>query len=324
MLHILLLILKIIGIVILVILGMLLLVIVGALFVPVRYRIEATRTEGKGQPPVMVSAKVTWFLHFLNVLLRYTGETYVRVRITIVTIYRRPKKQRKERIKKASGKQKKRRKTEEKSDQADMAEKHAACTETVENESRVEAAAISEKDEREEKTEEKDSFRERLHAFFERIRSFMIKVKDLFQNIQYTIRNFCDKIKSIWNDVEFRRELIASERFQSAWMLCKKELGTVLKSIRPQKFEAEFIVGMEDPATTGEILAVCGMLYPFFGSHVDVVGDFERKRLEGRVFMKGKIRCFTLLRVALKLYYNENVKMMYRLLKEGGSANGGE
>lgn len=72
MLHILLLILKIIGIVLLSILGILLLGIICALFVPVRYRIEAVRQEGEGQPPAAVRVKVTWLLHLINFLFVLT------------------------------------------------------------------------------------------------------------------------------------------------------------------------------------------------------------------------------------------------------------
>ena len=84
MLHIILLILKIIGIVLLCLLGILLLALCSVLFVPVRYRIEITRKEGENQPPVVVRVKITWLLHFLNILIRYPAEVMVRVRIMIL------------------------------------------------------------------------------------------------------------------------------------------------------------------------------------------------------------------------------------------------
>ena len=71
MLHIILLILKIIGIVLLCILGIIILALFCVLFVPVRYRIEVMRKEGEDEPPVDVRVKVTWLLHLLNILIRY-------------------------------------------------------------------------------------------------------------------------------------------------------------------------------------------------------------------------------------------------------------
>ncbi len=73
---------------------------------------------------------------------------------------------------------------------------------------------------------------------------------------------------------------------------------------------------MDDPAATGEILAVWGMLYPVIGGYVDVAGDFERKRLEGHLLLKGKIRFFTFLRVAVKIYFNKDIRKLYKLLKK--------
>ena len=89
-----------------------------------------------------------------------------------------------------------------------------------------------------------------------------------------------------------------------------------MKSLKPKKFEAAFVVGTDDPASTGEILAVCGMLYPILGPQVNVVGDFERKRLEGHLLLKGKIRFFTFLRVAVKIYFNKDIRKLYKLLKK--------
>ena len=90
MLHILLLLLKIIGIIILCILGTIILVLLGILFVPVRYRIEVVRKEGENESPVVVQAKVTWLLHFINVLVRYSTEFYLRIRLLFIPLFRWP------------------------------------------------------------------------------------------------------------------------------------------------------------------------------------------------------------------------------------------
>ena len=106
MLHILLLILKIIGILLLCLLGLLVLGTVCVLFVPVRYRIEAERREGEGEPPVAVRVKVTWLLHFINLALRFDGSLFLRARIMVFTLFRLPKKKnrKKNSVKEQSGK----------------------------------------------------------------------------------------------------------------------------------------------------------------------------------------------------------------------------
>lgn len=109
--------------------------------------------------------------------------------------------------------------------------------------------------------------------------------------------------------------MVEGEPFKRSFALCKGELLSIVKSVKPRKFEASLIVGMDDPASTGEILAICGMLYPIIGGHVDVRGDFENKRLEGQVLIVGKLCIFTFLRTAVKIYFNKDIRKLYKLLK---------
>lgn len=333
MLHILLLILKIIGILLLCLLGVLVLGIACMLFVPVRYRIEAEREEGEGKPPVVLRVKVTWLLHFVNLVLRFDGSLFVRARITIFTLFRLPKKEKKRR---GHGKKKK-----EKSGQNGSGAKNAAAEEQGERretDANADETASSERtaenpesdrpnesiknrpDESMEKpgeeTEGKPSLLDKLRAIPEILRGIFLKIKSFFENIRYTIRKFCDKIRSVSDTMEYYRSVIEGEAFQRSFALCKGELIRIGKSLKPQKFQAQLVVGMDDPAATGQILAVCGMLYPLLGGHVDVAGDFDRKRLEGHVFVKGKIRFFTFLRVAVKVYFNKDIRKLYQLLKK--------
>lgn len=341
MLHILLFILKMIGIVLLCIVGVLLLGIACALFVPVRYRIEAVRKEGGGEPPVRVRVKVTWLLHLINLLIRFDGELVVRARILIFTVLRIPPKE------KRGGKGRKREKAPTETaqtdstaelgaamaEQAGTAEPDAAVAERPDTsqESRVKASEITqarpeaegpeenrEGDEDWEETaqaQEKPGVSDKLRALLMILQRLFEKIKGFFENIQYTISRFCDKIRSVSDTIEYYREVVEGEAFKRSFALCKGELLAAARSLKPRKFEASLIVGMDDPASTGEILAVCGMLYPIIGGHMDVRGDFENKRLEGQMLIVGKLRMFTFLRAMLKIYFNKDIRKLYRLLK---------
>lgn len=322
MLHILLLILKIIGIIFLCILGMLILALLCFLFVPVRYRIEVVRKEGENEPPVVVQAKITWLLHFLNVLIRYSTEFYLRIRLLFIPVFRLPQKE-----KNRAGKRKKREKREEKKEEKEEAKEEAKEVKREEiAEEKEEIPRITVKI-KERETEQNTGCTKAAEAlkpqnFVHKLRALWKKIQNFIENIQYTIRNICDKIKEIWNNIQYYSDLVQSDVFQNTFILCKKELCRIFKGIMPKTFVADLAVGMDDPAATGKILAVCGMLYPVLGGHINVVGDFEQKRLEGRIFMKGRIYGITLLYVCVKIYFNENVKKLYKLLKKGGSVNG--
>ena len=72
MIHILLVILKIIGIVLLVILGLLLGILLAVLFIPVRYK-----AEGSYHGQLLLSVCATWFFHILAFRAVYEGEGLV-------------------------------------------------------------------------------------------------------------------------------------------------------------------------------------------------------------------------------------------------------
>ena len=328
MLHIILLILKILGIVLLCVVGILLLAIAGVLFVPVRYRIRLTREEGEDKPPVTVYVKVTWLLHLVNVLVRYPGEVMVRARILIFTVFRIPEKEKK------AGKVKKSEKPK-KTKQSDKDDNEKGCGEpdtnvdedtitsmqesTVSEERDIPSVSTATKeDEPIEESEEKESLFAKIRKIFTKIKQIIKKIKEFCENIQYTIRKFCDKIKAVLDNIQYYREVIDSDPFRQSVESCKSELGWVFKKLKPDKFEADFIVGMDDPATTGEILAICGILYPFIGQHVRVVGDFdcEKTRIEGQLHIRGRIRAITFIRTAVRIYFNKDVKKLIKMLKK--------
>ena len=340
MLHIILLILKIIGIVLLSIVGIILLSIACVLLVPVRYRIRLTREEGEGKPPAVVYVKITWLLHLINVLIRYPAEVMVRARIMIFTLFRIPAEEKK--VKSEKPKKIKQAKKEEQEEYIEAVpdtdlQKLSDQAVLISEEERKNAAVSTvtegytafggddeefiqhepEKGEPEE-PEEKNSLFAKIKGILAKIKQIIEKIKKFFENIQYTIRKFCDKIKAVSDNIQYYREVLESDPFRQSAELCKKELSRALKKLKPDKFETDFIVGMEDPAATGEILAICGILYPLIGPNVRVVGDFDcdKAHIEGQLYIRGKVRIITFIRTAVRIYFNKDIKKMIKLLKK--------
>ena len=318
MLHITLLILKIIGIVLLCVVGILLLTIVCVLFVPVRYRIRLAREEGEDKPPVVVYVKVIWLLHLVNVLVRYPAEPVVRIRILIFTLFRIPQKEKKPGKRTDKGKKKKR--TDE-TEQAISEERKVPESSVITTEGKLAEGNGEDFGQRSlnlEESREKEFLFRKIRQIFIKIKQIVKKIKSFFKNIQYTIRRFCDKIKNVSDNIQYYREALESAPFRQSAELCKKELGWVLKKLKPDRFEADFIVGMEDPATTGEILAICGMLYPLIGQYVRVVGDFDcgKTHVEGQLYIRGRVKMITFLRTVVRIYFNKDIKKLIKLLKK--------
>ncbi len=338
MLHIILLILKIIGAVLLGAAGLAVLAVVCVLFVPVRYRVRISRQEGEGRPPAEVYVKATWLLHLVNVLARYPADVILRARVLFFTLFRKPQKEKKRKEKRRTAKP-------DQTPPAPTAEEDAGISPAASVEIDMSAPADEEADtpaddgtpEPEEPYEPYSAFdggpmtfgeiseeqgegasEGGIGALLSRIGQTVGKIKGFFQNIRYTIRRICDKIKSVSDNIQYYRDVMESEAFRGSLHLCGDELLRICRMLKPARFEADFVVGMKDPAATGEILAVYGMLYPLIGQHVNISGDFtcEDTRIEGRLYVRGRIRLFTLLRAAVRGYFNRDIRKLISLLKK--------
>ncbi len=319
MLHILLLILKIIGIILGTLLAVLLIGFCLALFVPVHYRIEARRTEAEGAPPIEAEGSVTWLLHFVNVRFRYPADVYLRARLFVITVFRLPPQ------KKAEGNK---RGGEHKKDGKGMNEKkeeyEKPCVESgrelEEAKEQCQENLKEEEKQNEERTGESQDVPKRSIA--EKIKNLFSKIWKIFQNIWYTLTGICDKIRTIWENIEYYVGVLQSDTFQKAFSLCKAELCSILSYIRPRTFQVDLTIGMDDPAATGKILSYYGMLYPLIGEHVTIVSDFERKRIEGSVLIKGKVKLFTFIKAAVRIYFSKDIRRLLSLFKKEESING--
>lgn len=166
------------------------------------------------------------------------------------------------------------------------------------------AAAASDRDEDRQKT-----------SVFEKLKKFFRAIAAFFRNIWYTIRNICDKIKEIMQRIDYYLDVLGSDEGKRTISLLKSQLGALLKHICPTKVCGQFQIGMEDPAAAGQIAAIAGMLYPIFGNHIHIETVFGEKRFSGNLFIKGRIRVITLIRIAWRVYFNKDIKKFLRKLK---------
>ena len=296
-LTVLLLILKILGIVLLVLLGILLALLLIVLFVPVRYQGSGYRKEGD-PVPVHVQLKVTWLLHFVRVSFIYPEEAFLKVKVLFFQILPAKEKKKKASNKKeADGKKPKTDKKEVGSDVSDTASDQKISDEGN-------AADEDGGDDR---------------------RTLLDFVRKLFfaiRNIKYTIRKIYDKINHIIHNIRYYIKILQTESFKRAFALCREQLLRLMKIVLPRKVSGTFTIGMEDPAATGQILSIYGILYPLIGDSITVIPDFEKPVMEGSFRFKGKITAFTLIRIAAKIYFDKDLKRVICLFKKEAVQNG--
>lgn len=296
-LTVLLLILKILGIVLLVLLGILLALLLIVLFVPVRYQGSGYREEGD-PVPMHVQLKVTWLLHLVRVSFIYPEEAFLKVKVLFFQIL--PAKEKK---KKASNKKE--------------ADGKKPKTDKKEVGSDVRDTASDQKISDEGNTAVEDGGDDRRTLL-----DFVRKLFSAIRNIKYTIRKIYDKINHIIHNIRYYIKILQTESFKRAFVLCREQLLRLMKIVLPRKVSGTFTIGMEDPAATGQILSIYGILYPLIGDSITVIPDFEKPVMEGSFRFKGKITAFTLIRIAAKIYFDKDLKRVICLFKKEAVQNG--
>lgn len=301
MLHILLLILKILGIIILAILGILVLLICIVLFVPVRYEIFG-KCNGT-MDTLKAKVKVTWLLHLLKADILYGKKTWKwRARLAwIVRSNNAPKAVKKEVEL-----------NEKEDEEIKIPEKPEEKLE--ENNKTVEASIPEKKSEKIEKEPESicRESEEKRSDFKENAEK---QKESVFQKIKKKYVEVCDKIKVLLEKKEKITELLKEPVHVDAVKKLWVELKKLLRRLKPKKFQAKIRFGFDDPYTTGQVLAVLGMIYPFVGEVTEVVPDFENKILKGTLYAKGKVRIIHLVAFAWNLIWCKNVRTTYKDIK---------
>lgn len=267
-------ILKIIGIIIASVLVLLLLIASLVLFVPIRY---GGKVGFHGKPDI--SVRVTYLLKMISARFEmHEGNREFVIRIFGIRLGRKKNKKRKRRRR-----DRKNRKDRKKSESVALME-----TDNTVNDDYVEVTA--------------ETFGETSQEDFEPdIKSGKKNKKNISKNAKGIYNNLSSKIKNISNEIN-------DEGNRRAFKVLRDALAMVLKHIKPQKHEVSVTFGTGDPATTGELL---GGIYVFIymsGINAEVYPDFENKVFEMDSEFKGRIRLFTLLRIGLKTYFNEDVK----------------
>ena len=115
------------------------------------------------------------------------------------------------------------------------------------------------------------------------------------------------------------RRLLEDEEAKAGIAILLQELAKFLRRLAPKRyrFRGEFYTG--DPATTGQItgfLATIPWLQPRKGNYL--LPDFSREEfyLYGRMGIAGSIQLVCVVGMALRIFFNRNVRKLYAYFKE--------
>lgn len=158
----------------------------------------------------------------------------------------------------------------------------------------------------------KASFFQRLHerirflyVFGTKIWAFLKRPYQVFRRAGYTIY-------SMYVRISMFKALLESDAFAAAFRIALKKMGIVIRSLLPKSGKADLTIGLDNPADTASVLALYGILFPFLPPGVKIFADFENPIFAGDFSFHGRVTLFCIMRCALALWLDRNVRIVVR------------
>ena len=130
-------------------------------------------------------------------------------------------------------------------------------------------------------------------------------IRQLFLWLQNVIK-IVRKIKKKVHSVQDLVDILRSDAGKAFICIVKENVIHLWKQIHPRRMRGKLIFGTGDPCSTGELLGVLALFYAWYGNGVQIIPDFEQKRIEGNVSFRGRIRMITLICIAWRIIKNKD------------------
>lgn len=338
MVHVLLLILKVLGITLLILLGVILLLVILLLAAPFRYSVEA---EYYGD--IRAVGRIRWLCFVLDLKGVYGNQKFLyylkSFGFTISTNDEADKHYRKGMEEESeTGTQKK--KTGKKipdmpeskedskipvrvleDDFPEFSDTYEKKPETAQETLNAEEMVKAGEPEKEPEAESRSIFtriREKIEQCMEwittipmrihyKISEILTRILDFLANITENIRKLSQKRELIEKKLRMMRRFLGRDTTKKAWKDIGRYLKRTFRHVKPKKYQGMVHFGLEDPSVTGQILGVVGMLLPIYRDHIVVTPDFEQQIFEGELSARGRIQAGYFVILAIKVLLNRNL-----------------
>ncbi len=138
------------------------------------------------------------------------------------------------------------------------------------------------------------------------------KLAAFAEKIKCTIDKICARIKALAEKKDQVVSIIEDEAHVAAVKKGKSELFRLARILKPGQCRVSVVFGFESPQHTGQALAALAVLYPFLGEGFSVTPDFERSVFTGTLDIGGHIRLCHFAAAALRLLLCKAVRQSYR------------
>lgn len=175
-----------------------------------------------------------------------------------------------------------------------------------------------------------DNSKSKLELLFEKLRSkiqgILAKIKglkarwnDFWEGTKSRLQSILTSAANIRQKISLVLDFIRDEYNRQGFRITYSSVKKLLKHILPTKLISRIVFGTGDPCSTGQALGAMSILYSFYGDKIQIIPDFENKRLEGKHYARGRIRLVTILIIVIKLMLDKRFQQLrknFQILKE--------
>jgi len=304
--------LRIIGILILAVLLLVLVVLLLVLLCPVRYKAAVTRELSD---PPKGYAKATWFLHLLSVRVDYNENLDYRIKVLGFTLLKGQDVLDSEN---RDGDEE----TFDKASDESVSESEPVTTDkdvvrptdkSLDQSVEGVKPKISEKAV-DTKAEERNVDNSRL-TIAERVAELLQKLADFIEKIFGYPELLLEKLDEWQQKKEKWLKYFQDEQHRAAVKAVFGTTGSVLMHLKPRKLRIDGRLGFDDPAVTGQVFGLIGMLMPLYGETIHLEAVFDRAVAEGSLEAQGRIRFGTLVYLLIRLIGKKEVRRLITQVK---------
>lgn len=116
--------------------------------------------------------------------------------------------------------------------------------------------------------------------------------------------DYLDLAKQLWQSPD------RNECFKAVVRL----LGQLIKTIKPKRFYFDLLIGLENPADTGELIAKLTMAYPLYYKYGRIDGHYIEAGFWGELQASGKLSIYQILKPVVCFVLNKHVRRYINII----------
>lgn len=300
MIHILLIILKIIGIILLIFIGLILL----TLLFPLTYKAKGSFHEKQYN----IKVSLGWLFHLIHFsLVTDNDDTKIRIRILGIPIKIPDIK---------SGSKEKMSKEKPPKSKAKVVKSENGKNDIIIPDESADITGVEQKENTSDKNEIKNynktdsNDQTRPKSFWIYLKNFFFKIKEFVLKTIQRIKNILNDLKGSYKKALEIKNFISSNTTKEAYRFAKKYLKKVIKHVFPRKIRANIHYGFGEPDITGKSLGYIAMAASALNVNmrkIVIEPDFDKKIIEGSIKIKGHIITGVLLYYFLRIYFKKEI-----------------